>query len=99
MHKCNECGLIFDEPVSKRWMEFYQRPFGEGCEGYEEYSPCCPNCESENFEEFEWEWDGEHCPCCGDKLELPEGIDIENFEKECPKCKYHIEVEEGELKD
>lgn len=49
MYKCSECNKHFDEPghffISG---EFWGAPFTEKV-------PCCPYCESENYEETEEE--------------------------------------------
>lgn len=46
---CSECGIVFDDPAVKRWVERHGAGINEPWAAY-----VCPVCGSEDFEEIEY---------------------------------------------
>lgn len=99
MYKCNHCGNVFDSPAeAEREVDYYPRPFGNGCEPYGGGTyECCPCCGGEDFDRLEY--DGENCPYCGEPIDFSNIEDENNFEYKCKECKVDIIVEDGDIDD
>lgn len=72
MHKCLECGAIFEEPIYK--TKCFEVEYGVASlfsSRHDYKAECCPNCDSEDIKKLE------QCDCCGNYFE--ELIDTEGM--------------------
>lgn len=102
MYLCKGCQRMFYATM-EHYVEgdYYPEPFdrpGSVCVGGDYWADVCPYCESEDYEEIEF--DGT-CPhCLADLPNITKVVFKDYVHFKCPKCQYEFDVDEyGNLEE